>query len=211
MKQILIFITVLSISVSSQAREVFPTYNPVHDDNFNPLPKIDYHLDYFESKIVEYTFKEKNRGVETRLIVYPDCYYVAKFSRKVEDTVTQYCGAKLEGVENKRYKNSGVDENSYWDKRKMDENPDNEFTYRFNFNLEKGGDITFNLLRSLNAVPFLFSCEQKFNPNDDGVAPNPSPICTFEAAGRKGRKLEEMFDQFSPKKYWTKIEKESVE
>ncbi len=207
MNQILIFIAVLSISVGSYAGEVFPTYNPVHDENFNPLPKIDYHLDYYESKIVEYTLDGKSKGVEARLIVYPDCFYVAKFSSKVEDTVTQYCGAKLDGVKNERYKNSGVDEKGYWDLRKMDDNPDNEFSYRFNFNLEKGGDITFNLSRSLHANVFLFSCVQKFNNKDDGVAPNLTPVCTLEARGRKGRKLEKMYDQFSPKEYWNKIKK----
>ncbi len=205
MKQILIFIAVLSISIGSHAKEEYPRYNPVHDKDFNPLSKVDYHLDFYVSRIVEYTFNGVNKGVETRLIVYPDCFYVAKFSPKVDDTVVQYCGAKLEGVKNERYKKSGVDENGNWDKRKIGDNPDNEFSYRFNFNLEKGGDITFNLSRTLHTNVFLFSCIQKFNNKDDGVAPNLMPVCTLEAMGRKGRKLKKMFDQFSPKEYWNKI------
>jgi hypothetical protein len=205
---IFLFLFIAFSSVDLHSFESFPMYDPIHDNKFNPLNKVDYHLDFYTTKIVEYTKGEKEKGVETRLIVYPDCFYVVKFSRSFEDTITQYCGARIEGVKNKRYKNSGVDENGYWDMRNIDDNPDHENAYRFNFNLEIDGDITFNLARGLNSNTFIFSCEQKFNSNNDGVAPNPPPVCTLEARGRKGDELKDLYDEFSPKQYWKKIDKD---
>jgi len=205
MKNLLvIFITLCSLTVS--AIESFPMYNPVHNDKFNPLTKIDYHIDFFTSEMVEYAINGKEKSVETRVIVYPHCFYVAKFNREFGDTVGQYCGAILEEINHKRYRRSGLDENGYWDMRKTDDNPDNESSYRFNFHLEKNGKITFNLVRYLHTNVILYSCEQLFNTENYGVAKNPIPTCKLEGAGRKGRKLQELYDQFSPKQYWKKLD-----
>ena len=201
-----LFLFVFFSSLKTHSFESFPMYKPIHDEKFNPMKKIDYHINFTSLKVVEFLRDGRASGVPVRLVVYPDCFYVAKFSQKIEETLSQYCGAKIEGVKNKRYKNSGVDKNGYWDMRTTDDNPDNEVSFFFNFHLERDGDITFNLSRSMHANVFLFSCEQKFNSEDDGVAPNPTPVCTLEARGRKGLELEELYDKFSPKRYWEKLD-----
>ncbi len=197
---ITILLSVISISVLALPREPYVLHNTVHDENFDPLSKVDYHVKYSKMDLVEYDIDGIRGSNTVRLIVFPDCFYVGKF-KKDKESIKAYCGANIENIKNDRYKNSGLDENGYWDMRTFDDNPDNEVSYWFNFNLEKDGDVTFNLSRSLNAVPFIFSCMQKFNPKEKGVDPNPIPVCTLEAMGRKGRKLKKLFDQFSPKEY----------
>ncbi len=193
------------MSITALGREPYILHNPTHDEKFDPLSKVDYHVDYYVSKLVKYKKNNIAGSNNVNLIVFPECFYVAKF-KKDKETVAQYCGAKLEGVTNDRYKSSGLDTNGYWDMRKIEENPDNEFASRYNFNLEKDGDITFNLVRYLHSVTIVYSCEQEFNTEGEGLSKNLIPVCKMEAMGRKGRKLEEMFDQFSPKEYWNKLD-----
>lgn len=204
--KIRIFILVLFFTMNAQAKDRLPYVKIIHDESFDARSKVDPGVSFVSSKMITYLDRKRKRNIEVALIVFPDCFYIEKYRSDEENSDNQYCGAKLVGVKNKRYKNSGVDENGYWDMRYIDNNPDHENAYRYNFHLELDGDVTFNLARGLNSNTFIFSCEQKFNSNNNGVAPNPPPICTLEAKGRKGDELKELYDEFSPKKYWNKLD-----
>ena len=208
MKKNILIVAILMTVLNAESHDPKKLYKQVHDESFDAMSKVDYHTKFSSMKLITYINDGRKTNINARLIVFPDCFYLSKYRSDNQETVTQYCGAKIEGVKNKRYKNSGVDKNGYWDMRTTDDNPDNEVSFFFNFHLERDGDITFNLSRSMHANVFLFSCEQKFNSGNDGVAPNPIPVCTLEARGRKGLELEELYEQFSPKQYWKKLDED---